>query len=98
MDDLLGHNIGTMTGTKAALQGMMRRFEPARLEAKLTANSVLDALLPMNRRARLWELYVQHYQRIQEDAQEDFHELFGRAFVQAYEEQLDRLHAARRKP
>ena len=98
MDDLLGHNIGTMTGTRAALQGMLHRFEPARLEAKLAGNSVIDALLPMNRRARLWELYVQHYQRIQDDAQEDFHELFGRAFVKAYEEQLERLEAARRKP
>ena len=98
MDDLLGHHIGTMTGTRAALKGMLRRFEPARVEAKLAGNAVIDALLPMNRRARLWELYVQHYERIQDDAHEDFHELFGRAFVKAYEEQLERLDAARRRP
>ena len=95
MDDLLGHHIGTMTGTRAALQGMLKRFEPALLESRLAGNSVLDSVLPMNRRARLWELYVEHFKRVQEDAQDDFHELFGKAFVKAYEEQLDLLVAAR---
>jgi FHA domain-containing protein len=97
MDDLLGHNIGTMAGTRAALQGMLKRFEPARLEAKLAGKGVIDAVLPMNRRAKLWELYVEHYQQVQSDAQEDFHELFGKAFVKAYEQQLDRLEASRHK-
>jgi FHA domain-containing protein len=97
MDDLLGHNIGTMAGTRAALQGMLKRFEPARLEAKLTNKGVIDAVLPMNRRAKLWELYVEHYQQVQDEAQDDFHELFGKAFVKAYEQQLDRLEASRRK-
>lgn len=95
MDDLLGHHIGTMTGTRAALQGMLKRFEPALLESRLAGNSVLDSVLPINRRARLWELYVEHFKRVQEDAQDDFHELFGKAFVKAYEEQLDLLVAAR---
>jgi len=97
MDDLLGHNIGTMAGTRAALQGMLKRFEPARLEAKLSNKGVIDAVLPMNRRAKLWELYVEHYQQVQSDATEDFHELFGKAFVKAYEHQLDLLEASRNK-
>jgi FHA domain-containing protein len=97
MDDLLGHNIGTMAGTRAALQGVLKRFEPARLEAKLTNKGVIDAVLPMNRRAKLWELYIEHYQQVQDEAQDDFHELFGKAFVKAYEQQLDRLEASRRK-
>ena len=97
MDDLLGHQIGTMAGTRAALQGMFKRFEPALLEAKLTNKGVIDAVLPMNRRAKLWELYVEHYQQVQDEAQDDFHELFGKAFVKAYEQQLDRLEASRRK-
>jgi FHA domain-containing protein len=97
MDDLLGHQIGTMAGTRAALQGMFKRFEPALLEAKLANKGVIDAVLPMNRRAKLWELYVQHYQQVQDEAQDDFHELFGKAFVKAYEQQLDRLESSRRK-
>jgi FHA domain-containing protein len=95
MDDLLGHAIGTMAGMRAALEGVLERFEPGQLEKKLSGNSVLDAVLPMNRRAKLWELYLQHYQRIHDEAQDDFHDLFGKAFINAYEEQLDRLDAAR---
>ncbi len=95
MDDLLGHGIGTMAGTRAAMQGMLKRFEPSQLEAKLTTHGVIDSLLPMSRRAKLWDLYLLHFQRIHDDAQDDFHELFGKAFVKAYEEQLDRLAASR---
>ena len=97
MDDLLGHSIGTMAGTRAALHGVLKRFEPKRLEGKLAGGGVIDSLLPMSRRANLWELYVEHFQKVQDDAQEDFHQLFGQAFVEAYEKQLDRLEAARNK-
>jgi FHA domain-containing protein len=96
MADLLGHAVGTMAGTRAAMRGMLERFEPARLEAQLGGGGVLDKLLPMNRQARLWELYLQHYERLSEAAREDFQELFGRAFVKAYEEQADRIAAARK--
>jgi FHA domain-containing protein len=91
MDDLLGHAIGTMAGTRAALEGVLKRFEPQELEAKLAAKSVLDSVLPMNRKAKLWELYLQHYEALRDEAQEDFHALFGRAFLAAYEQQLERL-------
>ncbi|MBI2731824.1 MAG: type VI secretion system-associated FHA domain protein TagH [Aquabacterium sp.] len=97
MDDLLGHTIGTMVGMRAALEGVLARFEPEALEAKLVGRSMLDSLLPMNRRAKLWELYLQHYEAVKAEAQDDFHNLFGRAFLQAYEEQLDRLDAERRQ-
>lgn len=98
MDDLVGHAVGTMAGMRAALDGVLDRFAPDQLEAKLTRQSVLDSVLPMHRRARLWELYLQHFKAVCEDAKEDFHSLFGKAFLHAYEEQLDRLDAARHPP
>lgn len=91
MHDLVGHSIGTVAGMRAAIEGMLDRFDPAALEAKLGAGSVLDSLLPVNRKARLWELYLQHHQAIREEAQEDFHAVFGKAFVAAYEQQVERL-------
>ena len=66
------------------------------MEAQLAQGGMLDKLVPGNRRARLWELYVQHHGRISEAAREDFAELFGKAFVKAYEEHADRVAAARR--
>ena len=91
MNDLVGHAIGSMAGTRAALEGVLGRFAPRELEAKLVGRSVLDSVLPMNRKARLWELYLQHYEGIRDEAQEDFDALFGKAFLAAYEQQLERL-------
>ena len=91
MHDLVGHAIGTVAGMRAAIEGMLDRFDPAALEKQLVGGSVLDSLLPMNRKARLWELYLQHHRGIREEAQEDFHTLFGKAFIAAYEQQVDRL-------
>ena len=92
MNDLVGHSIGTMAGTRAALEGVLDRFAPKELEAKLAGKSVLDSVLPMARKARLWELYLQHFEAIRNEAQEDFQNLFGKAFLAAYEQQLERLH------
>jgi FHA domain-containing protein len=91
LQDLVGHAIATMVGTRAALDGMLVRFTPAALEAKLADKSMLDSLLPMSRKARLWELYLQHHRAIHGEAHEDFDALFGKAFLVAYEEQVERL-------
>jgi len=91
MHDLVGHTIGTMAGTRAALEGVLGRFKPEMLESKLTSRSMLDSVLTLNRKAKLWELYLQHFESIRDEAQEDFHTLFGKAFLEAYEEQLERL-------
>jgi len=94
MVDLQSHQIGTMAGMRAALAGVLERFQPQLLEGRLTGQSVLDALLPMNRKAKLWELFLQHYRSIRNDAEDDFHDLFGKAFVEAYAEQVERLSQA----
>ncbi|MBI3155717.1 MAG: type VI secretion system-associated FHA domain protein TagH, partial [Burkholderiales bacterium] len=91
MRDLVGHSIGTVAGMRAAIAGMLDRFAPEALQAKMVAPTVFDSLLPMNRKARLWELYLQHYGAIREEAEDDFHTLFGKAFLAAYEQQVERL-------
>jgi FHA domain-containing protein len=91
MHDLVGHSIGTVAGMRAAVEGVLRRFEPQALEEKLVGASVFDSLIPINRKAKLWDLYLQHQESIREEAQEDFHTLFGKAFLAAYEQQVARL-------
>jgi FHA domain-containing protein len=94
-DDVLAHAIGTVAGMQAALLGVLDRFEPEALERKLSSRSMLDAVLPAARKARLWELYVQHAAALREEAGEDFDALYGKAFRKAYEAQIDRLHDKR---
>jgi type VI secretion system FHA domain protein len=92
-DDLRAHQLGVMAGMKAALDGVLQRFDPQQLEAKLSTRSGLSGLIPATRKARLWELFQQLYGQLSTEAEEDFNALFGKAFLRAYQEQLDRLQA-----
>jgi FHA domain-containing protein len=90
-DDLRAHQFGVVAGTRGALAGVLARFDPAELEKRLTQRSVLDTLLPMNRKAALWELFIKLYADIASEAEEDFHTLFGREFLKAYQAQIAKL-------
>ncbi len=90
-DDLLAHQVGFIAGMRAAMQGLIARFDPSVLETRLTRKSVLDAMLPGSRKARLWELFGELYAEISREAEDDFEALFGREFVKAYEQQVARL-------
>lgn len=90
-DDLRSHQFGFMAGLRAALAGVLKRFDPAVLEQRMAQKSMLDSVLPMNRRAKLWDLYIALYRDIAVEAEDDFHTLFGREFLRAYQEQVERL-------
>ena len=90
-DDLRAHQFGFLAGMRAALEGVLLRFQPAALEAKLTQKSMLDSLLPSTRKARMWDLFNELYGQISSEASDDFHELFGKAFLKAYQSHIDEL-------
>jgi FHA domain-containing protein len=94
-DDLRAHQLGVVAGMRSALEGVLQRFDPAQLETKIASKrSTLASLLPSMRKAELWELFTQLYAQLSVEAAEDFHELFGRAFRQAYEAHIDALQQA----
>jgi FHA domain-containing protein len=90
-NDLRAHQFGVMVGMRAALAHVIARFEPEELEKKITSKSALDALFSANRKAKLWDQFVALYGGIASEAEDDFHNLFGKAFLEAYEEQMARL-------
>ena len=89
--DLLAHQMGVLSGMRAALAGVLQRFEPQQLEARLAPKSLLGGVLPMNRKARLWEQFEALYGAVSREAEDDFETLFSEAFVRAYEEQIAAL-------
>jgi predicted component of type VI protein secretion system len=91
---LQSHQVAMMAGMRAALEGVLDRFDPEKLEAVLTKRSVFDSLRPAHRRARLWDVYVEHYRALRGAAQKDFERFFGEAFREAYEAQVRSLEAA----
>lgn len=91
-DDLKAHQLAVMAGVQASIKHLLKRFEPAVLEARLTKPAGISALLPGGRQAQYWELFTQLYAGISREAEDDFEELFGREFGRAYEEQSAKLH------
>ena len=90
-DDLRAHQFAFLAGMRAALEGVLKRFDPAVLEGKLTHTSILATLLPSSRKARMWEVFQELYAQISAEASDDFHELFGKEFLRAYEAHIDEL-------
>jgi len=91
MKDLRTHQIGTMAGTRAALESLVARFDPNLVEKQLPESGAMDTLMPSLRRARLWDLYLQHFATVMGEGGENLQQQFAKAFVTAYEEQVARL-------
>jgi type VI secretion system FHA domain protein len=94
-DDLRAHQLGFLAGMRAALEEVLARFGPQELDKRLSAQSMLDDLLPMNRKAKLWDLFIERHAAISAEAREDFNAAFGKAFRRAYEAQVKQLRGER---
>ncbi|MGY4491408.1 type VI secretion system-associated FHA domain protein TagH [Pseudomonas sp. TE3610] len=90
-EDLRAHQLAVMAGVQAAIGHLLKRFEPAALEARLDSPGGLAALLAGSRQARYWQQFTELYQQIANEAEDDFQDLFGREFSRAYEEHISRL-------
>jgi FHA domain-containing protein len=97
-DDLRAHQVALLAGMRAALDSVMSRFDPQALEKRLAPGGALENLIPANRRARLWSTYGDEYARIVAEIEDDFDALLGRAFLKAYQAQLQALAADRKLP
>jgi len=86
--DLRGHQKGVVAGTRASMDKVIRRLRPERIDTALRS-SVLD-LLPLRRKAALWDLYCQQHLSVAGESQDQFKTLFGADFLDAYEKEVDR--------
>ena len=94
-DDLRIHQFSFVAGMQSVLEAALQRFDPAVLEAQLGEPHMLHNVLPAMRNAKLWEMFTEHFGRIRADAGNDFHSLFGPAFLLAYAEHVKRLQQQR---
>ena len=90
-NDLCSHQIGFMTGIRAAFSGIIERFDPVHLEKKVKQKSMVDTVFSATFKAKLWDLYTERYEDISQQTEEDFRAIFDREFVKAYEAQLAKL-------
>jgi type VI secretion system FHA domain protein len=94
-DDLKAHELAIMAGMRAALAGVLKRFDPQAIEARLQVPTVMDKVLVSGRKARMWDRMVELYTELASEADSDFHRLFGEAFGAAYEEQINQIEMAK---
>lgn len=90
-DDLRAHEIALMAGMRAALIGSIKRLEPQLLEAEYDKKGGMS----LNRKAKLWDLFVEMHAKLTSEAEDDFLKVFGREFLGTYEEQVKRLKSER---
>jgi FHA domain-containing protein len=90
--DLRAHQVGVVAGMRAALKEVLQRCDPTLLEKKLKTRALLDSLFAANRKAKMWDLYAELFKDIYLESQDDFQTLFGKAFLTAYESEIDRFH------
>ncbi len=96
--DLQSHQVGMTAGMRSVFDAVLERLDPQKIEALPDSGSMLDKLNPGRRKARLWELYVEQYRALCEEAQDNFQRYFGEALREAYEAQVRNLGAGSDQP
>lgn len=96
-DDIQAHQLAVFTGVQTALKSVLQRFNPDKLEQRLQKQSPISASIPVHKQAKLWRLFEELYDNIEREAEDDFSHLFGEAFAQAYEKQVEQLQQAKKE-
>ena len=96
-DELRDHQLAELRGTQVAFQSVIAGLSPKALERQFDRQIESAAFVRVARSFRYWDLYRAHMEALMKDSEQSFGELFAERFVQAFEEQLDRLRQGRKK-
>jgi predicted component of type VI protein secretion system len=88
--DLKAHQLAMVAAIQVALARLLAQLDPEMLKSRFEKGSLLAAVLPGARKARYWEVFEESYKAIAAELEEDFNGVFGKAFAEAYEDELHR--------
>ncbi|HEX8956517.1 MAG TPA: type VI secretion system-associated FHA domain protein TagH [Burkholderiaceae bacterium] len=88
--DLHAHQSGMIAGMNGAISEVLKRFNPKALEERIKSPTFIDAVVPLHRKAKMWDQYDAIFEEINKEAQKDYQKLFGKAFLKAYEKEIER--------
>lgn len=96
MIDLQAHQLGMIAGVRAIIAAMLQTFHPDTLEKMAAEQGTLPGkgVFSGNRKAALWDTLKTHYQRVANEVEDDFHTLFGEAFLHAYDLEIRQYKAS----
>jgi type VI secretion system protein ImpI/type VI secretion system protein len=81
-DDIENHQLALHAGIQASLVDALDHLDPERFSEKHKDSSILHT------KSKFWKAYCEAYPELKEDALEG---IFGKAFVRAYQDQLEKL-------
>ena len=88
--DLQAHQLGMISGIRAIIAAMLQSFNPEQLEEEAKRDGATSRLaLPASRKAALWDYFVRTYGETAGEIEDDFHTLFGEAFLYAYDMEVN---------
>jgi type VI secretion system FHA domain protein len=87
--DLRAHEFASLAAVRAAVEGSIREFDPARLRTTLLKGKRSIATALDN--ARLWDLYSAHYEQKGLHMADWLEQVFNRHFMPAYTREAERL-------
>lgn len=93
--DLHAHQIAIVAGMRAALIDLLGRFSPERIVERAGAPSRIERMAPVLRSAALWESYTRVHRETALAVEDDFGAVFGKAFLNAYDEEVKSYQARR---
>ena len=89
------HQVAVLAGMQAAFRGMLERLDPEALEKRFEKYKK-PGLIHLGKNRKNWESYKAYHAELADNPDDSFQYLFGYDFVQAYEEQMQRLAVARK--
>ena len=90
------HQVAMIAGIRFGFERMVERFNPDNLEKNFNKHGK-SAVIPGMQKAKYWNNYKDYYLSFLDNMESSFQHLFGSDFVNAYEDQLRKLSAARKK-
>ncbi len=88
------HQIAVLAGIQAAFRGMLDRLDPLNLEKRFEKYKK-PSLISLGQKGKSWESYQKYHKGLIDNLDDSFQHLFGYDFVQAYEDQMQRLVSTR---
>ncbi|MFC0139275.1 type VI secretion system-associated FHA domain protein TagH [Erwinia mallotivora] len=97
--DLQAHQLGMIAGIRAIIAAMLQSFNPQRLDDNARRDGNLPRIAPgIVKKAALWDYFLRHYQNMSGEIEDDFHTLFGNAFLQAYDMEVNQYKDSQIRP
>jgi len=88
--DLQTHQMALMAGMQATINTIVKQFAPDNLERSFDTHGG-SGLIPGQKKSKNWDSYVELHAKLSDRLLDDFQNVYGEEFAQAYEMQINKL-------